>query len=447
MNRKRCFLIPFVFGLVLVLSLGIQPAKCYSETRKIITLYQSGPSLVIEKEDVKLEEGLNRLTRKLPASVVTRTVFTSSPGASLRSSRTVPAVNSQDGLLKELIGTEVSVIKRGSPETALEGTLVGIFSGKPLLKTPDGEMRLITNPEEYRFRGFSLENKYSSLELELTAREKVETDLTIGYQLSELNWSPQYVGFLSEEKESLDLRGIGHVDNQTGWDFRGIELRLLAGEPKRKNSGPNFVAAARSLDRQETSSPEQVFEYYRYKVGFPVDLASGMETQVKFLHRDSVNYRKYYLFEPYSSSAVRTMIELNNTEEEGLGVPVASGTIRIYEASDEKTFIGADSLPNLPVGKEAELELGDSFDVEGRRKRIDHERIGERIWKDRIEITIENRKEKQVQLLIKEKLPGDWEILRSNYEYKKVNSETIQYEESVPAKETIEISYLVQYEL
>ncbi|MFB6214534.1 MAG: DUF4139 domain-containing protein, partial [Candidatus Bipolaricaulia bacterium] len=265
--------------------------------------------------------------------------------------------------------------------------------------------------------------------------------------LSKLNWTPQYVGFLDEEKESLDLRGIANIDNRTGWNFRGVQVRLLAGEPKREESGPNYLAAARSLDQQETPGPEQVFEYYRYKIGFPMDLTSGVATQVKFFHRDSVSYRKYYLFEPYSSSAVRTMLELNNTEDDGLGVPIASGTIRIYEDSGDKTFIGEDSLPSLPVGRETELELGDAFDVKGERKRISHEKIGERIWKDQIKITIENRKEKPVQMLIKERLPGDWEIIRSSHDYEKVNSRIIQYEETVPAKGTIEVSYLVQYEL
>lgn len=445
-NQKRCFLIPFVFGLVLIFSLAVM-AEGNSGTKKIITLYQSGPSLVIERDKIKLAKGLNSLTRSLPESVVTETVFATSPGASLKSSRVLPAVTSQDRLLQELVGSTVSVVKAGSSETALEGQLVGIFNGKPLLKTSDGTMRLIDNPGEYRFQGFSPERKNARLELKLTASEEVETELTVGYQLSKLNWTPQYVGFLDEENESLDLRGVANIENRTGWNFRGVQVRLLAGEPKREESERKYFAAARSLNQQEAPGPEQVFEYYRYRVGFPVDLASDVETQVKFFHKDSVSYRKYYLFEPYSSSAVRTMLELNNTEDQGLGVPIAAGTIRIYEDSDEKTFIGEDSLPNLPVERETELGLGDAFDVKGERKRITHDKIGERIWKDQIEITIENRKEKPVQLLIKERLPGDWEIIRSSHDYEKVNSRTIQYGEAVPAKGTVEVSYLVQYEL
>ncbi len=309
-------------------------------------------------------------------------------------------------------------------------------------------MKLISNPGEYRFEGFSPDSMNASLELDLLAGEKTRTELTIGYQLSGLNWSPQYVGFLNEKENSLDLRGIAHIDNQTGWDFRGARLRLLAGEPKREETGTKYFALARAPNAAEQpSSPEQVFEYYRYEVGLLVDLSNRAETQVKFLHRESVNYRKYYLFESYSSSAVRTIIELANTEDEGLGFPVASGSVRIYEDTDEKTFVGANALPNLPVGEDTELELGDAFDLKGERTRVSHDKIGDRIWKDQIKLTVKNRKEKPVQVLVKEQLSGDWEILRTSHDYEKVNSRIIKHEETVPAEGSIEISYLVQCEL
>jgi len=446
MTKKRIFLIPLFFGLILVLSLSLLEVEGSSEPKKIITLYQSGPSLVIENEELELEDGLNKLIKYLPESVVTRTIFTTSPDASLRRSKTFSAVNSQEGLLGELVGDIVSVVKSNSSGTVVKGELIGIFSGKPLVKTADNEMRLIDNPEEYRFESFPPGSMETRLELELFAPEKTETKLTVGYQLSKLNWSPQYVGFLDEEEETLTIRGVAHINNQTGWEFQGVQLWLLAGEPRRETE-TKYFALARAQNAPESSSPEQVFEYYRYKVGFPVDLSRGVETQIKFLHKESVDYRKYYLFEPYSSPAVRTIMELTNTEEEGLGIPVASGAVRIYEDTDEKTFIGEDSLPNLPVGEDVELELGDTFDVKGERTRLNHDKIGERIWKDQVELTVNNEKEKPVRVTVRERLSGDWEILRSSQDYEEVDSRTIKYEVTVPAKESVEISYLVQYEL
>lgn len=447
MFAKEYFSIPLFIGLVIALSLVSIAGEVNSEPETVITLYQSGPSLVVELEETSLAEGINDLTRSLPDSVVPRTIFATSTEASLRSAKLRPAVNSEGSLLEELVGKVVEVTKVGEPGSTVEGTLVEVFGGKPLLKTSDGDMRFINNPGDYRFSGLSGEVLDTSLRLKLVAEAATETELTLGYQVSDLNWSPQYAGFLDEEKEFLELQGIAHIENGTGWDFKEVRLNLLAGEPKREATGEKYFMAARALNQPEPESPEEVFEYYSYRVDFPVDLATGEVTQVKFLDRDSVDYRKYYLFEPYSSSAVRTMIELNNTEEKGLGLPVASGTIRIYESTAEKTFLGSDSLPNLPVGSDTKLELGDAFDLKGDRKRISHEKTAERVWKDQIEITVENKKDEPVPVLVKERLPGDWEILKSSHDYEKVESRVIQFEETVDAEGSVEITYLVQYEL
>ena len=447
MFAKKYFSIPLFIGLVIALSLGSIAGEVNSEPETVITLYQSGPSLVVDLEEVSLAEGVNDLTRSLPDSVVSRTIFVTSPRASLKSAKLKPAINSEEGLLEELVGRMVRVTKAGDSDSTVEGTLVEVFGGKPLLKTSDGDMWFINNPGDFRFSDVSGEVLDTNLRLELVAEAATETELTLGYQVSDLNWAPQYIGFLDEKTDSLGLRGIAHVENKTGQNFRGVRLNLLAGEPKREATGEKYFMAARALNQPEPESQEKVFEYYRYRVNFPVDLATGEATQVKFLDRDSVDYRKYYLFEPYSSSAVRTMIELNNTEEKGLGIPLASGTIRIYESTADKTFLGADSLPNLPVDRDTELELGDAFDLKGDRKRTSREKTAERIWKDQIEITVENKKDEAVPVLVKERLPGDWEILRSSHDYEKVDSRVIQFEETVDAEESIEISYLVQYEL
>ena len=448
MRKKKIFLIPIVLGIVLYLSVGLLGVSDRSQSKKILTLYQSGPSLVVERTELGLNEGINHLTMYLPGSVVSRTIFVTSPDATLESLRVAPAVDSESGILKSLVGEEISVTKTGDAGTTVKGTLIGVVGGQPLLKTADGETRLIKNPGEYRFDGFYPEKMDTSVKLELSSDVKSDTNLTVGYQLSGLNWSPQYVGFLNEKEGLLDLNGLAHIENETGWNFQKVHLRLLAGEPKREEAGTRYFALARASNKQmESAAPEQVFDYYRYKIEKPLDLPGDVATQVKFFHRDSVSYEKYYLFEPYSSSAVRTMIHLENTEEKGLGVPISSGTVRLYEDTEEKTFIGADAFPNLPVGEDVKLELGDAFDLKGDRARTDHERIGEDIWKDRIELTVNNRKEEPADLLIRERLPGDWEILKSSHEYKKVNSSVIEYEKTIPAEGSVEISYVVQYEL
>lgn len=433
-------LILFLFGLVQVAALGEAPVD-----RTIITVYQNGPSLVVKKEEVEFDQGVNELTRVIPPSTLTETIFLDSPDGTVKNFRVVPPVDQESSLLKRFVGEEIVVYKSGDDGAPVEGILVDFISGKPLLKSSDGEFSLIREPSEYRFEIISPELHENTLKVKLISDERKESSLTLGYHLNGLDWSPQYVGFLDEGKGKLGLRGIAHISNDTGWSFEQVKLYLLAGSPAREQAKGVKFFAARNVGGQETSAPESVFEYYRYPVDYHLDLTKGTKTQVKFLRKDAVDYHRYYRFEPAVSSAVASVIVLTNTEEEGLGLPLASGTVRIYDNTEERTFLGADSLPNLPEGDSAELDLGKTFDVKGERKRISHKKLDDEYWEDRVTIELTNRKDKQVTVKVIERLPGSWEIISFNRDFEKVDSNRVQCEVSVPSDGTARISYTVKY--
>ncbi len=444
--RERSFLSSFpVFLFCFLLFVGLSSVGVYPAERTFITLYQNGPSLVVIHEEVELERGVNRLSRPLPSSADAETVFITSSRGKVDRSSVVPALGSEGRLLEELVGTKLTVIGSGNPEYSVEGTLVGTLGGSPVLKTSEGEIKLIKNPGGYQFEGLSPSRFKSRLEMSLVAEGQEETELTVGYHLSGLSWNPAYVGFLDEEGESLDLRGIANIRNETDTSFRTARLQLLAGSPSREERG-NQLFATREAAAPRGAPPEEVFEYYRYAPESPLDLLKKVKTRKEFLHRDSVEFEKYYRFVPSSAAAVRTVLELRNSEESGLGVPMAAGTIRIYEETPERTFLGADSLPNLPEGDSVELELGDAFDVKGRRKRTEHEKLDENAWRDKIVIELDNRKEEAVPLRVIERLPGSWEIERSSREYEKLDASRIRYRVKVPGGGSTSISYVVKYQ-
>ena len=430
----------FLLGLVHITALGETPVD-----RTIITVYQNGPSLVVGREEVELDRGVNELVRVIPPSTLTETIFLDSPDGTVKNFRVVPAVNKESSLLERFVGEEIAVYKSGDDGAPVEGTLVDIVSGKPLLKSSDGEFRLIQEPSEYRFESISPELQENTLKVRLISDERKESSLTLGYHLNGLDWSPQYVGFLDEEKGKLGLRGIAHISNDTGWSFEQVKLYLLAGSPAREEAEGVKFFAARNVGKQDTSAPESVFDYYRYPVDYRLNLTEGTKTQVKFLRKDTVDYHRYYRYEPAVSSAVASMIVLTNTEEKGLGLPLASGTVRIYDSTEERTFLGADSLPNLPEGNSAELNLGKTFDVKGERKRTSHSKLDDKYWEDQVTIELTNRKDQPVTVKVIERLPGSWEIISFNRDFEKLDSNRVQCEVRIPSDETTRISYTVKY--
>lgn len=166
---------------------------------------------------------------------------------------------------------------------------------------------------------------------------------------------------------------------------------------------------------------------------------------VGFMKSRQVDYRRYYEFEPSVSSAVRSFLVLENEEERGLGLPLASGPIRIYEDNKDRTFLGADSLSKLPEGSSAELELGKTFDLEGERTRMEHEKLDENHWRDRVRVTLKNGKNSTEEVRVIEKLPGSWEIKKSSRKYERIDSNRVLFEVEVPEERSVEVTYTVEY--
>ena len=430
---------------VAILFLGFSVTGFGSE-ELTITLYQNGPAVVVKRDQVEFEGGRNELNRSIPAKTISGSVFVDSPGRKLKTVKIKPRISNEGELLKRLIGKNVEVLMNGSDQGRIAGELVDVLNGNLLLKTAGGGMRLIRSFDGYAFKDGQPGGMDKRLKMEFdSGTEDQKAPVTFGYQVEGLGWEPKYVGFLNEETNELRFRGIAHLNNETGWNYTGAEVYLLAGSPKRETEQPKLFAARNAAETQGTDR-EKVFEYYRYAVGFPLDLNDGSELRVPFLSERKVDYRKYYEYEPAVSSAVRTFLILVNKEEEGLGVPLAAGLARIYQDNTERTLLGEDALPNLPEGEDAELELGKSFDLKGDRKVLEHQKIGEETWRDRIELQLANRKDGSAKIRVLEKLPGSWEVTRSSHRYEKYDSRRILFELEVPEKSSVEIDYTVKYE-
>ena len=441
--RSREVYLTLLIGVAL-LSLGVSVSSFGSE-QLTLTLYQNGPAVVVQREEVGFGEGTSELTRWIPANAVSSTVFVDSPGRDLRAATIEPQIGSESELLESLIGEKVEVFLKDPDGDRVAGELVDVLNGNLLLEVSDGETRLIRNPTGYAFAGTQPEGRGKRLEVEFRSGAGSQAGpVTFGYQVQGLNWEPKYVGFLNEEAKELRFRGIAHLSNDTGWNYSGAEVDLLAGSPKREVEQPKLFAMRNATEGGETDQ-EKVFEYYRYAVSFPVDLEVGTELRVPFIPERKVDYRSYYEFEPAVAPGVRTFVVIENEDDKGLGVPLAAGTVRIYQDSRERTLLGEDKLPNLPEGEESELELGKSFDLEGERKVLEHHKLDEDSWRDRVQLKLTNRKDDPVKIRVLERLPGSWDVTRSSHRYENYDSRRILFEVEVKEKSSLEIDYTVKY--
>ena len=71
---------------------------------------------------------------------------------------------------------------------------------------------------------------------------------------------------------------------------------------------------------------------------------------------------------------VDTYLSFKNTQENGLGVPMPSGRVRVSKldtADGSLEFIGEDRIDHTPKNETILLKLGSAFDVVGERKQVD----------------------------------------------------------------------------
>ena len=78
-------------------------------------------------------------------------------------------------------------------------------------------------------------------------------------------------------------------------------------------------------------------------------------------------------------------LDIQNSEQNHLGMPLPKGTLRVYKAdkSGAKQFIGEDAIDHTPRDEKVRVKMGEAFDVVGDRKqqsgRARRLQLGERL--------------------------------------------------------------------
>ena len=77
---------------------------------------------------------------------------------------------------------------------------------------------------------------------------------------------------------------------------------------------------------------------------------------------DTSNYHK-----------VNVVLEVKNSKENHMGMPLPKGKIRVYKLDDNgsQQFIGEDKIDHTPKDEKIRLYIGDAFDVVGDYKRTE----------------------------------------------------------------------------
>jgi hypothetical protein len=284
------------------------------------------------------------------------------------------------------------------------------------------------------------------------------------YLTQGINWKADYVMVLDKEDRRSDLTGWVTLENKSGTGYRHAKLMLVAGDVNRVfdqygyRAGGRMSAEVAAMAAAPPFSEQSFFEYHLYTLQRPTTIKDNETKQVtllaanrvpvtkRFLYYGAQNYYRTPYGVPVSNQKIGVYVELANNKENHLGMPLPKGTVRVYKADGDGglQFVGEDRIDHTPKDETVKIKMGDAFDVVAERKQTEWRKLGGDLYEVAFEIGIRNHKDSPVTVNVIEPIPGDWEILQTSHEYKKVEAHTVQFDIPVKKDGEAKLQYRVR---
>jgi hypothetical protein len=292
----------------------------------------------------------------------------------------------------------------------------------------------------------------------------VDPSLEVSYLAGSLSWSADYVLVLDAAEKQASLVGWVTLVNNSGASYRGASLQLVAGDVHRvqppQPPAPmmakemRMAGAARAPQFQE----EGLLEYHLYSLERPTDVLDREQKQVTLLEASGVAVAKKLIFsgqqywfqgqygEVSQNQKVSVYLDLQNTKQNQLGIPLPKGTLRVYKAdkAGQKQFVGEDAIQHTPRDEKVRVKVGEAFDVVADRKQQSWTSLGNCSSESAWEIELRNHKDEDVSVEVQEPAGGDWTIVNSSHPAQRDDANTFHFDVSVPKRGKTKVTYKVR---
>ena len=414
-----------------------------------LTLYKNGFTIVKQPAIWNVAKGTTQITYSLiPNQLFPETPFLSITGsAEITSQRLNRNIFSSDFYFRSKLGNMVEAYPKDAK--SVYGQLIEFNSksitiqSKAWVKTiPRDELTLLAIKEKVENVQFR-----PKLEWDITATQSGHISGDILYMTGGIEWKSVYRLITSPDEESAELVSEALIFNNTDLNFEESQLKLIEGDLHKSSShrpieiGHKLVQSMRTQDEslaQQEMEETPLGDYYVYSIENNVSLMPGeMVTLTLYSPRD-ILFKKTYLFENHErqkkEEPLTVELEIANTEENNLSIPLPAGKVEIYLETSEGNieFIGEDNISQVPRGEKAKLTAGKAFDVIGKRKIVNFDRQ-RKSEEASIEIEILNKKDQSAQVKIIEHIRGDWVIKDSNKQWIKEDAYTLYFPLTIPS--------------
>ena len=464
-------------ALVLALSLLVSVpagAATLAVTREMqkdmmVTIYNGNLGLVKDVRETRLPVGLGEAQFTDVAALIDPTTvhlrsLTDPAGLRILEQNYEYDLLSSDKLLEKYVGKlvrlyqsdgtfhEARLLSTAGPVFEINGQIHLGYSGRLVL--PSLPENLVAKPTLV----WLLRNQTA-------AAQKVEAS----YLTGGITWKADYVMVVSADDTKSDLTGWVTIDNKSGATFGNAALKLVAGDlnrardPRREGRLMELSAKAASpADASRDFTAEGFFEYHLYTLDGRTTIKNQQTKQLALMSAADVPVVKHLVYYgaqeyyrtsygmPMSNQKVAVLLEVKNSQDNRLGVPLPKGKVRVYKADSggSQQFIGEDWIDHTPKDERVKIKLGEAFDVVGERTQKDFRKIATGLWSGRWEveweISLRNHKKQDQTVTVIEPVPGDWEVLHATHTFDKPEAHTLKFEVLVPKEGTVKVVYRVR---
>jgi hypothetical protein len=302
----------------------------------------------------------------------------------------------------------------------------------------------------------------------------------LSYVTGGMSWQADYNIVAPEKGDVVDVIGWVTMDNQTGRTFENARIKLMAGDVNKIQPGTagryiTQMAAAEAAAPVGPPVTEKAFdEYHLYTLERSTTLRDRETKQVEFIHATGVTTKQVYIYEGVkidpnryngwnwenirndhsygteSNPKIWVMREFVNSQANHLGIPLPKGRVRFYRRNDDGQveFTGENTIDHTPKDETIRMYTGNAFDLTGERRRVNYVvEIGKSSATETFEIKVRNHKKEPVEVRIVEHLyrGKNWEIVTKSDDYKKKDSQTVEFPVTVNPDGEKVITYTTHY--
>jgi hypothetical protein len=431
----------------------------------MVTIYNGNLGLVKDVREVRLPVGLSEAQFMDVAALIDPTTvhlrsLSDPAGLRILEQNYEYDLLSSDKLLEKYVGKvvrlyqsdgtfhEARLLSTARPVFEINGQIHLGYSGRMVL--PSLPENLVAKPTLV----WLLRNQTA-------AAQRVEAS----YLTGGITWKADYVMIVNDADTRSDVTGWVTIDNKSGATYSNAALKLVAGDVNRardgRRDGRAMELAAKAASVREASrdfAEEGLFEYHLYTLDGRTTIKDRQTKQLALMSAADVPVTKHLMYYgaqdyyrntygmPVSNQKVAVLMEIRNSKENRLGLPLPKGKVRVYkaDASGSQQFIGEDWIDHTPNNERVKIKLGDAFDVVGDRTQKEWRKLAPGLWEVEWEISLRNHKKQDQTVTVVEPVPGDWQVLHTTHAYDKPEAHTLRFKIPVPKEGAAKLVYRVR---